>query len=54
VSPRHETLLHYFLCSGGAIAVSKKKHIDIGYVRFVFLHILGSTGHLVHSGASGV
>jgi hypothetical protein len=30
-----------------------KKHIGTHYAKVVFLHLVGSVGHVVHSGATG-
>jgi hypothetical protein len=31
-----------------------KKHVGARYVKLVFLHPVGSVGHVAHSGASGM
>jgi hypothetical protein len=48
----HETSTHYFSCLVGPSAVSIKKREVTRYVDFVFLHSVGSAGHVVHSSAS--
>jgi hypothetical protein len=51
-----ETLMHYFSCSGGlgvAQCNFRKKCPGTHYAQLVFLHLVGSAGHVVHSGASG-
>jgi hypothetical protein len=52
--PVHETSMHYFSCTGGTRTYSTKKCTRTHYVKLVFLHPVGSTGHVVHSGASRV
>jgi hypothetical protein len=48
-----ETSMHYFSCSVGPGADSKKKCIRTHYVELLFLHLVRSAAHVVHSGASG-
>jgi hypothetical protein len=53
VHPGHETSAYYFSCSGGTGNGYDKKCVGTHYVEYVFLHLLGSAGHVVHSDASG-
>jgi hypothetical protein len=50
--PGHETSTQYFSCSGGPGSDGTKARRDMLYRTCVFLHHLGSTGHVVHSGVS--
>jgi hypothetical protein len=54
VCPGRETSMHNFSCSDGPGAISKKKCARTRCAELVFLHLVGSAGHVVHSGASGV
>jgi hypothetical protein len=36
-----------------ARCIFHKKHVGTRYAKLVFLHIVGSGGHVVHSGVSG-
>jgi hypothetical protein len=45
--------MHYFTCSGGRCAISRKSTPGHVTPNFCFLHPVGSMGHVVHSGASG-
>jgi hypothetical protein len=45
--------MYYFSCSGGPGAVSIKKRVGTCYTKFVFLHLLGYVGQVVHSSAFG-
>jgi hypothetical protein len=49
----YETSTHYFSCFGGPDAVSTKSAPRTRYAKLVFLHLVRSAGHIVHSGASG-
>jgi hypothetical protein len=49
----HEMLMPYFSCSGRTGNGYDKKHVGTHYAKLVFLHPLGSAGHVVHSGVSG-
>jgi hypothetical protein len=48
------TLFFMFGGGGGDGSGCDKKHIRTRYVELVFLHPVGSVGHVVHFGASGV
>jgi hypothetical protein len=45
--------MHYFSCSGGHCAISRKSTLGHVTPNFYFMHLVGSTGHVVHYGASG-
>jgi hypothetical protein len=51
VPPSHETLLHYFSCSGRTVD-STKKHTETHYAVLVLLHLVGYAAPVVNSGAS--
>jgi hypothetical protein len=53
VSPGRETSTHYFSCSGGTGTNFTKKLVGTHYAKLVFLHPLGSAGHVAYSGVSG-
>jgi hypothetical protein len=53
VRPGRETLTHYSSCLGGSGTESTEKRVRACYAEMVFLHSVGSTGHVKHSGASG-
>jgi hypothetical protein len=53
VRPWHETSTYYFSCLGGPGAVSIKSTLGHVTSNLWLLHLVGSTGHVVHSGASG-
>jgi hypothetical protein len=53
-APECEMSMHYFSYSGGAGTVSTKKRIRTHYAELVFLHLVGSVGHIVHCSVSGV
>jgi hypothetical protein len=48
---RRETLTYFFKL-GWDRYVFNKKHAVTRYIELLFLHLVGSTGHIVHSGAS--
>jgi hypothetical protein len=52
VCPRHEALMHYFLCPGGTHTDLTKKRIG-SYAELVFSHPVGSARHIVHYVESG-
>jgi hypothetical protein len=49
-----ETSEHYFSWSGGHRCCFYKKHAGTCYTEVVYLHLVGTTGHVVHFDASGV
>jgi hypothetical protein len=51
--PGLEMSKHYFSWLGGPGVVSIKKRDRTHYTKLLFFHLVGSTGHLVHFGASG-
>jgi hypothetical protein len=51
--PGCETSRHYFSCSGGTGAVSTKSAPGHITLNSCFLHLVGSTCHVVHSRMSG-
>jgi hypothetical protein len=52
VRPWCETSMHYFSCSGGTGADYVIKPIGTRYGELVFLHLVGSAGRVVNTGAS--
>jgi hypothetical protein len=53
VRPGCKTMTHYFSCLGRTGYGFHKKRVGTLYVELVFLHTMGSTGHIVRSGAFG-
>jgi hypothetical protein len=49
----NETSTHYFLL-GWALSGSHKKRIRTRHAELVFLHLVGSSGDVMHSGTSGM
>jgi hypothetical protein len=48
-----KTSTHYFLLGSDRYRLDKK-HVGTHYIELVFLHPVGSTGHVMHSSALGV
>jgi hypothetical protein len=53
VRPGHEMPMNYFSCLGGPGAVSINNMLGHVMPNLHFLHLVGSVGHIVYSGASG-
>jgi hypothetical protein len=51
VRPWHETSMHYFSCGGTGVDYIIKP-IGTRYGELVFLHLVGSAGRVVNTGAS--
>jgi hypothetical protein len=47
----HETSMHDFSCLGGTIYGFNKNLTATRYTELLFLHLVGSACHVVHSGA---
>jgi hypothetical protein len=50
----HQTLTHYFSCLGAPVVNRTKSTPGPINADFVFLYLVGSTGHVVHSRISGL
>jgi hypothetical protein len=54
VASGHETSMHDFSCLGGTMYGFNKSLTRTRYAELLFLHLVRSVGHVVHSGASKV